>query len=141
MNHNHLSAEWPPEDPIKDLWIHLHKIQWFAIAGHEPISDSRALQLTLEVLEKTGVFLSATERWRKLDETTWMLPSFQLHFTRADKEHRRKLTAQTAGYHGAHLITMPNVAPLAAATVAIAPAPLATPFSINIDSGTMMWYC
>jgi hypothetical protein len=100
-----------------------------------------ALWLTLEVLEKTGVFLSVTECWRELDEAAWTLPSFQLHFTKADKERHCKLTAQTAGYHGVHSITMPNATPLAAAAVAIASAPLATPFSINVDGGTMMYYC
>jgi hypothetical protein len=84
----------------------------------------------LEVLEKTGVFLSVTECWRELDEAAWMLPSFQLHFTsKADKEHHHKLMVQTVGYyHGAHTITAPtNATPLAAAVVAIASAPLAAP--------------
>jgi hypothetical protein len=141
-NRTRLSAEWSPDDAIEDLWLRIREIQRFALAGQEPISDSTALRLTLEVLEKTGVFLSATERWREQDEATWTLPSFQLHFTRADKERRRKLTAQTAGYHGAHLVTPTTGTPLAAASVAIPPAPLvAAQFSVNVDGGTMMYYC
>jgi hypothetical protein len=66
MNCNLLSTDWPPEDPIKDLWLCICEIQHFTIACHEPISDSTALQLTLEVLEKTGVILSMTEYWCKL---------------------------------------------------------------------------
>jgi hypothetical protein len=140
-NHNRLSADWLPEDPIKDLWLCIREIQCFTLAGHEPISDSpMALRLTLEVLEKTGLFLSASECWRKLDEATWMLSSFQLHFTRADKECHHKLTAQIA-YHGAHLITMPNIDLHAAATVTITPStPLAASFSVNVDGSMMMYY-
>jgi hypothetical protein len=142
MNRTRLSAEWPPEDAIEDLWLRIREIQRFALAGNEPISDSTVLRLTLEVLEKTGVFLSATERWRELDEAAWTLPSFQLHFTRADKERRRKLTAQTAGYHGAHFATPTTGTPLAAARIASPPAPLiAAQFSVNVDGGTMMYYC
>ena len=140
-NCNRLTADWPPEDPIEDFWLCFREIQCFALAGNEPISDSMALWLMLEVLEKTGVFLSATKRWRELDEAARMLPSFQLHFTKADKERRRKLTAQTAGYHGAHTVTTPNTTPLAAAAVAIASAPLAALFSVNVNGGTMMYYC
>jgi hypothetical protein len=117
-NRNCLTANWTPEDPIEDLWLRIWEIQCFALAGNEPISDSTALYLTLEVLEKTGVFISATECCCKIDEATWwMLPNFQLHFTKAEKECCHKLTAQTAGYHGAHTATMPNNAPLTAATI------------------------
>jgi hypothetical protein len=141
-NCNCLTTDWPPpEDPIEDLWLHIHKIQCFTLASNKPISDSTVLHLMLEVLEKTDVvFLSATECWRELDKAAWMLPTFQLHFTKADKECHRKLTAQMAGYHSAHTVTMPNATPIAAAAVASA-TPAAPPFSININGCTMMYYC
>jgi hypothetical protein len=111
-NRNHLTADWPPKDPIEDLWLCIWEIQCFALAGNEPISDSTALHLTLEILEKTGVFISATECWGKIDEANWILPNFQLHFTKANKECCHKLTAQMAGYHGAHTTTTPMPLPL-----------------------------
>jgi hypothetical protein len=38
------------------------------------------------------------EHWREIDESTWTMATFQSHFTKADKERKRKLTAQEAGY-------------------------------------------
>jgi hypothetical protein len=101
-NCNCLTADWMPDeqDPTEDLWLRICEIQCFALASNEPISNSTALCLTLEVLEKTGIFISATKCWREIDKAAWMLPNFQLHFTKADKECCHKLTAQTAGYHG-----------------------------------------
>jgi hypothetical protein len=139
-NHHRLFTEWTPDHPIEDLWLRIREVQHFATAGGEAISDSTVLRLTLEVLEKTGVLLTATERWRETDNTTWNLPAFQEHFTKADKERRRKLTAQTAGYHGAHAATTTPTT-----TNATSPAPTTTthtalPFSVN-TAGCTMWYC
>jgi hypothetical protein len=132
-NRLNLSADWTPDQPIEDLWLRIRETRRFATAGGEAISDATALRLTLNVLEKTGVFLTATERWRETDEPDWTLATFQLHFTKADKERRRKLTAQTAGYHGAHAATTPTPAATPTTTTA-------QPFSVNTGPCTM-WYC
>ena len=126
-NRNRLTAAWPPKDPIEDLWLRIREIQRFATAGGEAISDSTVLRLTLEVLEQTGVFITSTERWREIDEDDWTLDNFKVHFNKANKERRRKLTAQTAGYHGAHAATpIPTVTTIA-------------PFCV-VD-GEQMFYC
>jgi hypothetical protein len=97
-----LTATWNPEDPIEELWQRIQEIQRFAAAAHEVITDAAALRLTLGVFEATGVFITATEKWRNKDQADWTMVIFQDHFTRANKERIRKLTAQAAGYHGAH---------------------------------------
>ena len=65
-NRMRLTADWSVDDPIEDLWLRIREIQRFALAGHEEIPDATAVRLTLEVLEKTGVFLTATDRWREV---------------------------------------------------------------------------
>jgi hypothetical protein len=130
-NRNRLSADWSPEDPIEDLWNRLTEVQRFAEAGKEPISDTTCLRLTLKTLEKTGVFATSIEHWRATDESTWTLATFQKHFANADKERHRKLTAQAAGYHGAHAATTPTPTPSANAP---------NLFSARVDNCTM-YYC
>lgn len=135
INRNRLSAEWNPEYPMEDLWLRIREVQRYANAGQEEITDATVLRLTLPVLENTGVFLSATERWREKDDAAWTMTNFQDHFNKADKERLRKLTAQTAGYHGAHAATDTSP-PLTTPPNADA----AAPFSMHSD-GCVMWYC
>jgi hypothetical protein len=57
------------------------------------------------------------------------MANFQAHFTKANKERARKLTAQTAGYHGANIATTApstTTAPTVA-NAAVAPAPANPP--------------
>lgn len=123
------------------------QVQRYATAGNEPLSDAAIMRLTLPVFEATGVFTSAVEKWRDLDEANWTLPNYQLHFQKANKERRRKLTAQMAGYHGAHHAAItshqpaaaPNHLPLATAAAATTPVP-APNFQVTTDS-QQFYYC
>ena len=77
---------------------------------------------------------TSIECWWEGDETTWTMTAFQSHFTKADKEWHRKLTAQAAGYHGAHAATNPAAPPI------IAPAPAANapnPYSTRVGNCTL----
>lgn len=145
-NREKLSAAWSPDDPIEDLWLRIQESQRYAAAAGEPITDAAALRLTLPVFEQTGVFTSATEKWRDLPAAEWTLPNFKAHFTKANKERLRKLTAQTAGYHGANATTMmpthpaPPTAP--AATVPTTAAAITAPnAAVRTDNGLTMHYC
>jgi hypothetical protein len=102
QNRLQLTNAWNPDEPIEDLWHRIQEIQRFAQAAQEAITDAAALRLTLGVFEATGVFTTATEKWRDKPQIEWTMPTFQEHFAKANKERVRKLTAQTAGYHGAH---------------------------------------
>jgi hypothetical protein len=53
----------------------------------------------LIVFESTRVITTATDKWRDRPDADWTMANFQAHFTKANKELVRKLTAQTAGYH------------------------------------------
>ena len=138
-----LSADWNPDDPMEGFWFMIKEVQRYATAGAEPITDAAVIRLTLPVFEKTGVFTTAVEKWRDLDEADWTMPRYQAHFIKANKERIRKLTALTAGYHGAHAAigAQPGAAPpIAAAAIAPAVAAnLANPAAI-VD-GQQFYYC
>lgn len=142
-----LSADWNPDEPMEGFWFMVKEVQRYAVAGAEPITDAAVIRLTLPVFEKTGVFTTAVEKWRDLDETEWTMPRYQSHFQKANKERLRKLTALTAGYHGAHaaITTPPGPAPpLAAAAAAALPSlttPLPGPTTTTIADGQPFFYC
>jgi hypothetical protein len=128
LNRADLSAKWnPDDDPIEDLWKRIQEAQRYSIAAGEAITDATAIRLTLPVFEETGLFLNATDKWRETNEDDWTMPAFQLHFKKANKERMRKLTAQTAGYHGAHAATALAAANAAIAAAAPQPPPLPQP--------------
>jgi hypothetical protein len=80
------------------------------------------------------VFTLSIERWQEIDESAWTLTDFRDHFTKADKERRRKLTAQEAGYHGAHAATAPAPAPSATSAAS-------NPYRALVDGTTHFYYC
>jgi hypothetical protein len=135
-----LTATWNPEDPIEELWQRIQESQRFATAAHEVITDAdaAALRLTLGVFEATGVFITATEKWRDKDQADWTMVIFQDHFTRANKERIRKLAAQAAGYHGAHSAIV--VPPAGANSAAVTPPP-AIGTTAPPAAGTLYYYC
>jgi hypothetical protein len=151
-NRNLLSATWSPDDPIEDLWMRIRDCQRYAVAAGEPITDGTAVRLILSVLEKTGVFTSAADKWRDKPEASQTLAILKTHFEFENKERIRKMTAQSAGFHGANNADTVNVVPpspdgsvpavaaaainpaVAAAAAAAAAAPLHT-------SGRQLYYC
>jgi hypothetical protein len=123
QNRSLLSAEWNPDDPIEDIWLRLRDCQGYATAADEPITNSTAIRLTLAVFEKIGVFASAVDKWRDKPAAEQTLPVFKTHFNFENKERLRKLTAQTAGYHGAHLADVVPPPPSRAPDTALAATP------------------
>jgi hypothetical protein len=104
-NRTKLSVELNVDEPIEVLWVRLQEIQRFAQAANEPITDATAIRLTLPVFEKSGVFGTVTEKWRDKPDAEWTFANFKAHFEKGNKERLRKLTAKTAGYHGANNVT------------------------------------
>jgi hypothetical protein len=104
-NRNLLSSHWNPNNPIEEVWIQIQSCQAFA-APFEPITNNAAIRLTLTAFEKTGVFASAVNKWHNKPAADHTLPIFIAHFNFKNKERLRKLTARTAGHHGAHQATV-----------------------------------
>lgn len=104
-NRNILSAPWNVDNPMEELWLRIKECQRIATAAGEPILDGTAIRLTLTVLEATGVYSWAVDKWRDLPDAQWTLVNFKNHFSKANKERIRQLTARAAGYHGANMTT------------------------------------
>jgi hypothetical protein len=108
-------------------------------------ADGAAICLTITDLENTGVFESAFELWRLKPEADRTMDNFKKHFCTINKARLAKLTAQTAGYHGAHAAS--SVSP-SVTGISTPPAPLPvingvtamTP-SVLTDDSVRMYYC
>jgi len=93
-----LSAEWDPTTPIHELWARTTQCQVFAADNAQPIVDAAAIGLIKAVIEKTGLFDNALDKWNDKDPAAQTLANFKTHFNAANKERLRKLKAQDAGY-------------------------------------------
>jgi len=129
-NRKRLEEPYNPDDPIEVLWTKTLAIQQISPAT---ITDATVMTLTLNVLEKTGVFQDSVKMWRMKEEVDKTLPNFHAFFNKEDIERRRRLSASTAGYHGANGAnsTPPTRPP---------PSTSGTPPHI-VSNGTQMYYC
>ena len=75
----------------------------------DTISDRAAIQSALDNLDRTGVFIDAVKLWRLRPEADHTYNNIQEHFTVANLERQRELTAKSASYHGAALVANSNV--------------------------------
>jgi hypothetical protein len=87
------------------------------------------------------MFTTAAKKWCDRPDNEWTMPNFTAHFTKVNKESIRKLTAQTAGYHGANSATavVPAAAVPAAANAATPPPAVA--HSPRPNTAGTMYYC
>jgi hypothetical protein len=141
-NRAQLSTDWNPDEPMEHLWLRMHECQRYALAAGEAIPDAAAIRLTLAVLEKTGVFITACEKWRNRPDVEWTLVNLKDHFKKADQERLRVLTARAAGYHGANTAAAESPTPpvpVIVAAAAIAVTPPARP--VRVNGPVQMYYC
>jgi hypothetical protein len=134
-----LSADWNPSDGIESLWSRIAQCQRTSQGTSDVITDSTAITLVLTVLDNTGVFSAACEKWRdRTDPATLTLPAFKTHLTKQNKERLRKLTAGNAGFHGAHAaeILPPPASAAAASAIPSAHVPTAL-----VDGLVKLYYC
>ena len=146
-----LSEPWNFDDPIEDLWRKIDNIKRVAKLGKAPITDVTAITLTLAMIEKTGLLATTTEKFRLRPSADWTMEIFRADFKLGNQERIRKLTAGSAGYHGAHNVSTvphPLATPIATSSTSIpASAALVTPAAttpaanvVNLEGGRM-YYC
>jgi hypothetical protein len=134
-----LERSWNPEQPIEDLWNRIVETQSFAIRGLDPISDATVIRHTLAVFEKTGVFTDGVKDWRKLAAAEWNLPRFTSHFTQANLERVRSMTAQRGGFHGANAAATDDIDFTQAANSANGPNN--GPSRVPVNPDQIFYYC
>jgi hypothetical protein len=157
-NRNELQAAWDPDDPIETLWVRIKEIQAIARRGGEPITNATVIRLTILMFEENGLFEHDLERWRDRDAAEQTYPQFRTFFTAANVERVRKLTAKSAGFHGANTAGEVPPADQRGTGVAVTPGTAETPpppppgdasahaavlppGAINTNNGAIMYYC
>ncbi|KAI2491411.1 hypothetical protein MHU86_23166 [Fragilaria crotonensis] len=75
-----LSEPWNLDDPIEDLWAKIINIQRVAALGGLPIPDLTVITLTLAMIEKTGLLVTTTDKFRLRPTTEWTLDLFKAEF-------------------------------------------------------------
>ena len=147
-NHATLLAAWNPDEPIEDLWLCISNAQTLATSAGELILNALAMRLTLLALESTGVFDSALHDWHIKNEADKMLDNFKFHFNSENEERLCKLTAQTAGYHGAHTAAETPATTTTDSNVTsgarVVPTPINTgppQHGIHLNNNVTMYYC
>jgi hypothetical protein len=152
-NRNRLIEPWNPDEPLENLWQRISEIRQYATRAGEVIPETVVVRLTKQVIEATGVFTNAIDKWQDKTPADQTWANFLVHFNRENNERLRKLTAQKAGYHGAHqaipesanttntlqrrappVTTPPQRVPPATNTPAITPDHITT-------NGRKMYYC
>jgi hypothetical protein len=135
-----LSDSWNLDNPIEDLWAKIANIQRVAVLGQVPIPDITVITLTLAMFEKTGLLATTTENFRLLPAIAWTLDRSKADFKLGSQERISKLSAGTAGFHGAHLaivVTPPPTTATAAAATASVPAPELALQHVSVEGGKM----
>ena len=137
-----LSEPWNFDDPIEDLWAKIINIQRVAAFGAVPIPDITIITLTLAMIEKTGLLVTTTEKFRLRPITEWTVALFKADFVMGNKGRIRRLTAGDAGYHGAHNATTTPPPLTATAAAAVTPPTLPPPAARHVTvEGGRMFYC
>jgi hypothetical protein len=142
LNRARLTEQWSPDEPLEDLWKRIRVIRSVATAGGNPITDGSTIELTLKALQKAGVYDHAITTWYDKDEIDHTWPNFMLHFTKHEKERHRKLTARSAGFHGANNAKTPVTPEKAAAPSPPLVAYVAQEGPASFDSNNItLYYC
>ena len=95
-NRKTLLEPWDPKDQIESLWCRIKSAQDFATDNHgDAISDATAIEATLIAFEKASIYHDQVVKWRYQDNTAATMVTFQAHFSLADTEYNRQVTAQT----------------------------------------------
>jgi hypothetical protein len=143
LNCAHLTEQWSSDEPLEDLWKRISVIHTsVAVAGGNPITDGSTIELTLEALQKSGVYDHAITPWYDKDATDHTWANFMLHFTKHEKERHRKLTARTTGFHGANIAKTPVTPEKAPAPFPPINAYVAKASPASYDSNNItLYYC
>lgn len=99
-NMENLSRQWAPDQQLEDLWVQIRQCQAYA-AAFDPITDKTIVRLTIDNLEKSGVFTQALHDWRQRPDPEHTIPNMKTAFNKANKDRLRSLNSSTAGFAGA----------------------------------------
>ena len=104
-NKQEFEAPWDPTTPLETLYKRASHCRQFATAGNNPISEATTVMTLLQVIEQSAALPDAVKDWRKKPSADQTWAAFKEHFTEADTERIRQLSAAEAGYQAANQST------------------------------------
>jgi hypothetical protein len=140
-NRNKLSEDWNPDQPIENLWTRITVIRDIATNAGSAITDATSIQLTLAALRKCGVYDHAITTWEDRPTTDHTFDNFHAHFVKHDKLRLQRMTAQTAGFHGANQATPLRTPDTTTATQAHRTPDTTTTANQAHSDGIPVFYC
>jgi hypothetical protein len=109
-NMDNLSRQWVADQQLEDLWAQITRCAAFA-KDHDPITDEKIVHVTINNLEKSGVFTKAIQGWQKMKEANHTIANMKVTFNLANKEHLWSLSSSAAGFAGRVINNKENRAP------------------------------
>jgi hypothetical protein len=103
-----MHRKWSSTQPLESLWDNKNQCRHMALTL-DPISDRATVQAALNNLNCTGVFIDAVKLWCLRPEVDCTYNKICEHYTLANLERQRELTAKSAGYHGTSLAATGNI--------------------------------
>jgi hypothetical protein len=98
-NMDNLSRQWDADQQLEDLWAQITRCAAFA-KDHDPITEKTIVRVTINNLEKSGVFTQAIQDWQKMKETDHTITNMKATFNLANKERLQSLSSSAAGFAG-----------------------------------------
>jgi hypothetical protein len=96
---------YDPNQLIKNLFQQIQDARAFAGASGQPYRDVIIVDVDLNLVSSTGLFLDACRVWqaRAISDKTWM--QFKIDFTAAHRKfHLTNQSAQQSGFHSANMM-------------------------------------
>jgi len=137
-NRASIATLWTPNEPIESLWERLHEVRCIATIGNDPITDVALVDLTILLLESTGVFPLACDLWRVCMAANKTIPKLVMYFTAKNKECLCKLMAGPNVFHTAAAVMSTTTKPPMPPAPPSPPVPSST---ITTNDGLTMYYC
>ena len=97
-NRELLSSPWTPDQPIEALWKRAKDCADFADLAQEPIAEAVQIRLLKKVLQDSGVFENAIDKWDDKTVNNTTMAEFRAHFDEENERRLKKLNARQAGY-------------------------------------------
>jgi hypothetical protein len=96
-NMDNLSRQWDANQQLEDLWAQITKYAAFA-KDHDPITEKKFVCVTINNLEKSGIFTQAIQDWREMKEADHTIANMKMTINLSNKERLWSLSSSAAGF-------------------------------------------
>jgi hypothetical protein len=108
-NYNKMTAPINFQDPIETLFKQIEDGARYAIAGAQPYTESKYVNIAFLLILNTGAIPDACRDWQRRTPMNQTWAEFRREFARAQSEQRIiSSTASGAGYHTQNTMNIPQ---------------------------------